>query len=253
MKNVLKNNNCNNSFSVLHVKIRSLNKNFENLKIVLSKTNFLFKICLTETWCQDENINKNSTFQLPNYSSIHQIRKNKKGGGVCFFIHDSLKYKLRNDFSANNEHNESLCIEIINKTNKNMIINTIYRQPDGKIKPFKKFIKNIMLKIERSNKPVYLVGDFNLNILDYEINKRVKNFFNLIFQYSLIPIINKPTRVTNKSITAIDHIITNAYLSSKINAGIIKTDISDHFPVFLVSNTPDVDQYSESTNIYKRK
>ena len=47
-------------------------------------------------------------------------------------------------------------------------------------------------------------------------------------------------------------IITNAYLNSKINAGIIKTDISDHFPVFLVSNTPDVDQYSESTNIYKR-
>ena len=77
-----------------------------------------------------------------------------------------------------------------------MIINTIYRPPDGKIKPFKNFIKTIMLKIERSNKPV---GDFNLNILDYDINKRVKNFFNLIFQYSLIPIINKLTRVTNNS------------------------------------------------------
>ena len=39
------------SFSLLHVNIRSLKKNFESLKLLLSEINFNFKvICLTETW-----------------------------------------------------------------------------------------------------------------------------------------------------------------------------------------------------------
>ena len=62
-----------------------------------------------------------------------------------------------------------------------MIINTIYRPPDGNIEPFKKIIKNIMLKIERSNKPVYLVGDFNLNIQLPQLTKELKTFLILSF------------------------------------------------------------------------
>ena len=33
-----------------------------------------------------------------------------------------------------------------------------------------------------------------------------------MFQFGLLPTINKPTRVTNKTISAIDHIITNSTL-----------------------------------------
>ena len=54
-----------------------------------------------------------------------------------------------------------------------------------------------------------LAGDFNINVLDFEQNKTVQNFVNLMFQFGLVPTINKPTRLTNKTISAIDHIITN--------------------------------------------
>ena len=46
----------------------------------------------------------------------------------------------------------------------------------GKIKPFKKCLKDTMCKNQRNNKPIYLSGDFNLNILDYETNPKIKNF-----------------------------------------------------------------------------
>ena len=49
----------------------------------------------------------------------------------------------------------------------------------------------------------------------------------MIFQHGLLPVINKATRVTKKSATAIDHIITNSFFKNNINTGIIKTDISD--------------------------
>ena len=37
--------------------------------------------------------------------------------------------------------------------------------------------------------------------------------------------------------TAIDHIITNSLLHRTINTGILKLDISDHFPIFLIAKT----------------
>ena len=37
--------------------------------------------------------------------------------------------------------------------------------------------------------------------------------------------------MTNKAISAIDHIITNSIYNNDFKTGIIKTDISDHFPV----------------------
>ena len=76
-----------------------------------------------------------------------------------------------------------------------------------------------------------LAGDFNLNVLDFEQNKKVQNFVNLMFQFGLIPTINKPTRVINETISAIDQIITNSIYNNDFKTGIIMTDISDHFPI----------------------
>ena len=42
---------------------------------------------------------------------------------------------------------------------------------------------------------------------------------------------------TRTSATAIDHILTNRVFENKIESGIIKTDISDHFPIFTVFKT----------------
>ena len=80
----LKNLSANSSFSVLHLNIRSLNRNFENLKLFLHTCGYEFGIiCLTETWCTNESFLANSNFQLPNYNAVHFGRENKKGGGVC--------------------------------------------------------------------------------------------------------------------------------------------------------------------------
>ena len=73
--------------------------------------------------------------------------------------------------------------------------------------------------------------------IDYNKNEKVAKFLNLIFEYGLFPVINKPTRVTENTATAIDHIITNSLLHETIRTGIIKLNISDHFPIFLIAET----------------
>ena len=97
------------------------------------------------------------------------------------------------------------------------------------------------------------MGDLNINLLDHASNDRVKQFINTILQNNLIPTINKPTRVTNRSSTLIDNIITNNFHGNPLNTGIIKTDLTDHFPTFLI--TDEILHYNapSKTIIYKRQ
>ena len=149
-------------------------------------------ICITESWCSDD-LHTNNRYQIPNYASIHQVRKNgKTGGGITIFIHKELIYNISHDLSVNNENTEALYLEIINQKSKSIFINTIYKQPSGnKENYFGKFFKKTKTKI------TYLIDGFNLHLLDYGTNLKVKSYCNTAFSHNFIPIINKPTRVTN--------------------------------------------------------
>ena len=45
----------------------------------------------------------------------------------------------------------------------------------------------------------------------------------------MIPILNKPTRITKNTATAKDHIITHCFAETNFKAAIYQKDISDHF------------------------
>ena len=75
-----------------------------------------------------------------------------------------------------------------------------------------------------------------------------------MFQYNMIPTINRPTRVTRNTATAIDHIITNTVISGiQHRSDIIKTDISNHFPFVFALNTCEKSKPEDKAQfIYKR-
>ena len=60
-------------------------------------------------------------------------------------------------------------------------------------------------------------------------------FVESLFSYSLYPLINRPTRITQNSATLIDNIFSNA-LNDHLFTGILYADISDHFPIFVIDN-----------------
>ena len=109
--------------------------------------------------------------------------------------------------------------------------------------------KNFSIK----TKSIYIVGDTNLNLIDYEKNIKVKNYLNLLFQKNFIPVINKPTRVSRNNATIIDHINTNHFLNNYMHSGIITADISDHFPIFPISKDLMLDSSNEPIHITKRE
>ena len=183
---------------------------------------------------------------------IHQVRNSRKGVVLCIFIHESLCYKLRKDLSINSEAIKSLSIEISNKKASNLIFNAIYRPPTGDIKVFKQFCKDIFSK-NQNMKHMMFAGVFNMNVLDYEYNGKVKSFFGLIYQRNLKPTINKPTWVGKNSATAIDHIITDYVLTCDFKTAILKTNLTDYFPIVIaLKNYGPSQQHSKTKHKYKR-
>ena len=158
-----------------------------------------------------------------------------KEEGSAFFLRESYTYKLRSDLNINSDAIECLCIEILNKHSKNLILNLSYRPPQGDTILFEKNLQDLLLKNDVCKKEILVTGDFNIYLLDYEDNKKVQSFVNLMFCCGMVPAINKPTRVTRYTATAIDHIFTNSIINTKIKSSIIKVDISDHFPILFVA------------------
>ena len=181
-----------NSLSVLHINIRSMNKNFEKLREYLShvKGNFSI-IALTEARCSDNKADENSLWQLPDYTTIHQIRNSgQKGGGITLYVHNSLNYKIPKNENVDNNDIECLNIEIVSKASKNVVISCIYRPRRGDAHKLLDEMKGHIIKNKFQEKPLFLVGDLNINSLDYSRSTHVRDIFNFIFQICIFSVIN---------------------------------------------------------------
>ena len=81
-----------------------------------------------------------------------------------------LSYKTRNDLKMYKSNElESVFIEIISKKGKNTIVGCIYKHLKLAIHEFNnQFLSPMLEKVSCKNKEVYLMGDFNINLLNYE-------------------------------------------------------------------------------------
>ena len=75
------------------------------------------------------------------------------------------------------------------------------------------------------------MGDMNIDLLKYNDDIKIGNFYDKITSFTFEPLILQPTRLTNKSKTLIDNIFYNS-LDYKTTSGNITTSISDHLMQF---------------------
>ena len=221
------------SFSLFHLNIRSLECNLHNLTNLLSNISIEFSVIgITETWL------KSSTYSvdIKGYNFFHERRKDKIGGGVGLYLSDCFTSKVRNDLRFEVEEiAESLLIEISKSQGKNIVIGIIYRPPSQNVYVFLSNYNDLMAKISKENKICYLMGDFNLNLLNYDSHTLTGEFLDGIYSNSFIPLITRPTRITAHTSTLIDNIFTNNFCSHLVS-GLLFTDISDHLPVFVINS-----------------
>ena len=170
---------------------------------------------------------------IPQYQTIifEFVPTPLAAGGVGIYIDNSLKYKIIEKTS--NESYQALWIEIQSLKNANIICGIIYRQHNSPER-FLTYFEETIEKMSSSGKPIYLMGDFNINLLRYETCNHAQNFIHSMQSFNLTSTIDKATRVYNGSATHIDNIFVSK-LDNKIVSGNIVSDISDHYSQFLVT------------------
>ena len=95
---------------------------------------------------------------------------------------------------------------------------------------------------------MHIAADFNLNLLDHDKNRKVHNFS--INQELLI---NQLGLEKKKTATAIDHNLSNSFVDTVFKTAILKTDISDHFPICYLSPNPVRQQNKDKNTLFTKE
>ena len=217
-----------NSFSITHVNIRSLNKNINELHLLYDhsiKHKFDI-IALSEVW----NVTSVDTFPLTDYVLEVNCRQgNERGGGVGAYIHKQVNYEIL-DFNV--AHAESLWLKVSKNNIDNFVIGVIYRKPNTNIDEFLNGLLGVLENINIGRANVVLIGDYNID-LSLTGTPKISDFLSAIESTGMQQIISSPTRMTNLTSSLIDHVYTNVH-NYAIHSGVIETDVSDHFPIFVI-------------------
>ena len=231
-----------NNFNLLNLNIQSLNSKIDELLIFLNdlQNNNLCKfniLTLQETWLKEHE-----SIAIPGYNVANKVKLNSNiGGGLAIYIDDTYDFKIRNDIlvpSTNQHKYDYLFIEVFpNKLkSKSIIVGTVYRSPgfnsNDDMVEFNNSITNIVTSLEQTDKDIIISGDFNLNLLKIDSHVHTANFLDTMISHGFIPQITLPTRINSFSSTLIDNVFIRSK-ETRVNSGIIATQLSDHYPMFI--------------------
>ncbi len=210
-----------------------------NVNSLLSKIHEIRQIALdsgaTIIGITETKLDKTVFDNEVNIDGYNIIRKDRirHGGGVCCYVKNNRSYKVREDFGSDFEN---VFLDILLPNSKPILIGILYRPPNQT--GFLECLSSAIIKADRfDNQEVYLLGDFNFNLInlkgkyiyrdDMNVNSWYKNYINFCNSYSLKQLIRTATRTANGKSSLLDHILTNTD-KLILQAGVVNVGISDH-------------------------
>ena len=112
------------------------------------------------------------------------------------------------------------------------------------------YLNKLLYNISKEQKSVFLLGDFNVNLLNYNEHNQTNEFLDPFASNSFRPLNLQPTRITSHSSTVIDNIFSNV-IAPDIISGNLTATISDHLPQFLIIPNIFCNISGNKSNIYE--
>ena len=232
---------------IIHLNIRSLQKNVETLNNYFSQLDKQPDIIvLSETKLDEGRVFAN--IKLDGYK-FNYVNGLTNAGGVGLYVKERIKFSANKCVQCDLSFVETLWINVT-FNDSSAVVGTVYRHPRSGPRDIEKFcesMQDIFDILNKKKRPFYIMGDFNIDQLKISKKKNIRQYANMLLGSMCKCLIDLPTRVTSKSKSLIDHIYTND-IKHRINSGILVSDISDHFPVFakiskMKSPSNQVDNY----------
>ena len=233
--------NSNNPVAILSLNCQSISSKFDDILILVEKvyqrnqnTDIL---CIQESWLGEHS--HYSQYNIDGYDMYYQSSVCSSHTGLIIYVRSEYQVKQLN-LRNSSVLWESLFLEVTLADGKKIIIGDIYRAPREEVNIITTFIvelSHILTLLNRMKLPVYLCGDYNINLLKMHEKNSYEEFFETMLVHSYLPNITLPTRLTDTSNTLIDNVFAN---SAKFEAvsGILINNISDHQAIFTIITIP---------------
>ena len=210
--------------------VRSLWPNIDEVRIHFGDFDIL-GIC--ETWLNQSVTN--DMINLYKHKVIRQDRNTgKRGGGLVVYVSDKLYNHtcIMSDYSSITEDIEQLWILIDEPNVRKKIVGLLYRPPGGNAENCLSSLRSNLESIQLGlNCEISVMGDLNRNYKNrntapFRLLKEIERDFGLK------QLITSPTRVTSKSSTLIDLLLTDC--NHVVESGVLDISISDHLPIYYI-------------------
>ena len=146
----------------MHENIRSFGRNFDEFHSFASELSRAADvIVLSETW-----FSANTCRDVQGYAGFYTYCADKSGGGVPVCVRDCYTSTHVANFSVCDAFYEFSVVRISLSNNCTVIIIGGYRPPDKSKIPEFTIKLNKILSLTSQSEHVFIVGDFNINLLD---------------------------------------------------------------------------------------
>ena len=171
------NSNDRDNLALLYLNIHSISYKLDRFSNFFGSVALkFFVIGISETWLDDSS----HSCEIRGFNFIHNHGVGRTGGGVGLYLADYLEFKHRADLVFSKDCAESLFVEINRTKGKNIVIGVIYRPPDCKLRDFILELAQLVSVISEENKTVFLMSDWNLNLMNHCCHQATGEFLDLI-------------------------------------------------------------------------
>ena len=155
--------------SLFHINTCSLYKTIKELEYLLDKRKIDFDVIgISKSRIKKDKFPINS-INLKGCS--HESGPTESAaGGTLLHISNNLSCRPRNDLRIYKSTDlESIFVEILSPKKTNVILVCIYRHPHMGLNEFNEYyINNLLDKLSKENKTVFLLDDFIIDFLNYD-------------------------------------------------------------------------------------
>ena len=181
---------------IAHLNINSILNKVVEVKVMLNRN--MFDILFISEAKTNNNVSS-SLLAQPGFRIVRKDRK-KGAGGLGAYIRADLRVVRRQKLEPTNI--ELICLDVKTSNNSRLIVCGCYRSPD--LFPQSDFIDALSSVTEAmymTRQELLLLDDFNMDMFENMAENRYpnRNLLDFCQRFSLVNMITKPTRVTDKS------------------------------------------------------
>ena len=176
-----------NGLKILYYNARSIIPKLDELQLLCAAENPSI-VCLVETWLEGDI--QDTELTIPNYTII-RLDRNRHGGGVAMFIHDSLSHNV---LVSGPSDLELLIVSIVLPNLRKLCLGVFYRPPSSPLSVFDTLSDTLSSLDHTSFTNFILLGDYNVNFLQPSSPFYV-HLCNIMHSLSLTQVVTEPTHI----------------------------------------------------------